>query len=320
MDRKRRRLKTAASRKPRQIGKNRQDGDKLLRVMTVKRELQRLIDAVRTKNRALRQNADEMQSSIELQTKPFVVPLQKAVFEGIKGAMPAPIVKRERKESVKTETSDGQNEGDDLNKTMETATQTEKVTSLPEKYLRRLADPAYKDKLDLTYGVRPDGSGGTVIGNSKIAFSKNIIHVRSKTYKVTRGLMELLFMKVPNRIEVTQNDLSAYKNILQLTNGHLQMYSSDKSINSNRGKKYTSVISPLFSSVPQQTAVNTSSTSTDVFTGSGVRGEFTSYNGNVNTLVNRLRLLVLSQSAGHTAHKNEISQIIDALRENGIIA
>jgi hypothetical protein len=38
-----------------------------------------------------------------------------------------------------------------------------------------------------------------------------------------------------------------------------------------------------------------------------------------NELVNRLRLLVASQSAGHTGHSNEIVSVIEELREANII-
>lgn len=39
-----------------------------------------------------------------------------------------------------------------------------------------------------------------------------------------------------------------------------------------------------------------------------------------NELVNRLRLLVASTSAGHTSHNNEITAIIEELKESNIIA
>lgn len=38
-----------------------------------------------------------------------------------------------------------------------------------------------------------------------------------------------------------------------------------------------------------------------------------------NELVDRLRLLIASQSAGHTGHNNEIISIIEELREANII-
>jgi hypothetical protein len=38
-----------------------------------------------------------------------------------------------------------------------------------------------------------------------------------------------------------------------------------------------------------------------------------------NELVERLRLLVASQTAGHSDHNNEIVSIVEKLRESGII-
>lgn len=45
-----------------------------------------------------------------------------------------------------------------------------------------------------------------------------------------------------------------------------------------------------------------------------------SYWNDPNELVDRLRLLISSKSAGHTGHNNEIISIIEELREANIIA
>lgn len=286
-----------------------QAGDKLSRAVTIKQELQQLINTVRNKYKDLRRSDDEMRSSMEVKARPFVEPLQKAVVDSIRSAMPTPIrtIKKEKIEKIAAENEDES----ELERTIDTSTQTETKTSLPEKYLNRLTDSQYKDRLDFTYGVRPDGTGGTVIGNSKVSFSSSKIYVKDNAFSATRGLLELLFMKVPNRLYFNQNDLLKYKEILLLTNAHRQSYSDEKSVNSNRGKKYTAVISPLF--FPKSTA---STETTDLVTGKGI----TLYNDNANTLVNRLRLLVMSRSAGHTGHDLEITQIIEALRSNKIVA
>lgn len=296
--------------------------NRISRAVAVKEELQKLITAVRGKFRQLRQSADDVRDSMEIGAKPFVEPLQKAVMESLKTFIPikGELIERNipKPEPVATIKKDKEEERCDLNKTVDTPTQTDKSTNLPRKYLNRIGDPSYKDKLDFTYGVYPDGSGGTLIGDSKISFTRSSVLVKGKSFKVTPGLLELLFMKVPNRLILTKKDLSTYKDILLLTNAHLQSYSSDKQINANRGKKYTTVISTLFMARPE---TPTSPAESDPFKGSGVhvQKQFTFYNANVNTLVNRLRLLVMSQSAGHTGHNLEVSQIITALRENRII-
>src|SRR5436190_18488508 len=145
-----------------------------------------------------------------------------------------------------------------------------------------------------------------LIGDSKISFSNTHVYVQARTYRVTPGLMELLFMQVPKKTSVEADDLKVYKEILLLTNAHRQAYSAEKPINSNRGKKYVNVISVLFKQEPQSS-------------GSGLIDHMVSFD-NINKVVDRLRILVLSKSAGHSAHDGEIQYLTDMLRQNGVIA
>jgi hypothetical protein len=304
---------------------NTQDG-KLSHAVAVKEELQRLVGAVRNKYRQLRRTADEARDSMKIGARPFVEPLQKAVAESLKNFVSPISIKKEEKETIipKTEQADIDENVNktktEIKKTLDTSTQTEK-TSSAKKYLDRIGDSTFQDKLDFVYGVRPDGQGGTLIGNSSIKFTRTHVLVNEKSFKISPGLLELLFMKVPNRLLVTPKDLSRYKEILELTNAHLKGYSSEKQINSNRGKKYKSVISALFLSRPPESTEPSIGEDLDVFKGSGIHAntQFTAYNTNVNTLVNRLRLLIMSRSAGHTGHDKEISQILNILRKNRII-
>lgn len=288
----------------------RSPGDKLTRAVTVKRELQKLINAVREKFKLLRQNEAEMRDSAEVGARRFVEPLQRAVKDSIRSFVP---IKTEVKTEMKPAANEEGGEEDVMDKRIDTSTQTEKV-SLTQKYIDRLSEPLYKDKLDFVYGVRPDGHGGMFIGDSRVNFTDSTVSVKNKTFNVTRGLLELMFMKTPNRLLFSHSDLQTYKEILLLTNAHLHSYSAEKTINSNRGKKYTSVISPMFYTKTRPSTTPTRPTGTEnIVLGSGV------YNDNVNTLVNRLRLLVMSRSAGHTGHDIEISSIINTLRVNNII-
>ena len=286
------------------------EGDKLSRNVSVRQELQKLVNAVRSKFKLLRQSADRMQTSAEIGAKPLIKPLQEAVTESIKVFAPLAIKKEIKTEEEKEEQRIKEEEQKKVS--ADATTQTQK-TDLASKYIERLSDPAYKDKLDFIYGVRADGTGGLMIGDSKVTFSKSKLQIKNNTFDITQGLLELLFMKVPNKTLYNRNDLQQYKRILVITNAHLQSYSVEKRVNSNVGKKYTTVISPLF--YPKTTLETPTSPTSS---GSGIR--FTSYNDNVNMLVNRLRLLVLSSSAGHTGHDAEISRIINVLRDNRIVA
>lgn len=157
---------------------------------------------------------------------------------------------------------------------------------------------------DTTYGLRRDGTK-FFIGNKEVQIANDDIIIDDKVYSGTRGLWELLTLKRPS--EYTSSDLEQYKEILEITSGHLKGYKPDGNIMSNAYYKYTQIIKPLFKT-----------------TGQGLR-EVTGnkidyvYWDNPNELIDRLRLLWLSKQAGNTGVDNEIDSIIEELREHGII-
>ena len=263
----------------------------------IKEQLVEITNVVRQKYKDLMRNADSMERLYEASAKSLIAPLQKTLVESVQKAAEVNIKQESPIKKEETDEDYGKHPVDML----DASTQTE---SLAEQYLRNLSKTKYRIHMDQTYGVRADGSGGAVIGDSKIVFSKNnYIYVQSKKYRSTPGLLELLFMAVPNKELVQVGDLNAYKEILIMTNAHKQTYSSDMPINRNKSKKYTTTISVLF-------PVHTDSV------GSGMSQDYT---GNVNLLVNRLRILILSQQAGHTGHREEIASIVNLLREYGVI-
>lgn len=284
-----------------------------------------MTSAVRKKYKDLMRSTDDMTRYFKEKAKPIVLPLQKTVQEALQNVPPPFSVKKEIKKEAKKEIAkeeeeeiDGENE--DLNKTMDTSTQTdESIIPIVRAYLNKLSDPKERIQLDSTYGVRADGRGGTVIGNSKIAFEKFQVIVRNRKYKTTIGLLELLFKQKPNKDLLDVDDLNAYKEILMLTNAHRQMYSAEKPVNRNKGKKYLYVISVLFPTrqkTEEKVQEEEEGDNEAVAEGSLGKGmaQF-----NVNKLVNRLRLLIMSQKAGHTAHNEEIDHIVNSLRLNRII-
>lgn len=80
----------------------------------------------------------------------------------------------------------------------------------------------------------------------KIAFENLQVIVWNLKYKSTIGLFKLLFKQKPNKDFLDVADLNAYKEILMLTNSHRQMYTAEKPVNRNKGKKHLSIISVLF--------------------------------------------------------------------------
>lgn len=298
--------------------------ERLTKEREIKEELVRLTKVVRGKYRDLRRDTEDVERYLEASAKPLVTPLKKTVVEGIRESMPLPIVEikkekingRKRKRKFKEEEDeDGETS---LNKTVDVSVQTD--VELTEQYLKRLTLPSYRAQLDTSYGLRVDGKGGLVIGDSPIILTKSKVMVKDEKFNVTPGLMELLMMKAPDMELVTNDDYYAYKSILTLTNAHRQMYSAEKPINATKALKYTKIIAKLF---PPAYGLRKTPTSpagatekTHLLSGSGMSGK---NNTNANAMVNRLRLLTLSKAAGHTAHSEEIDNIIELLHLHKII-
>lgn len=342
------------------VTNNSEYGSKLLREQLVKEELVKLTDAVRKKYKSLILENQSIDRYFESFTKPIVVPIEKAVNTIIKRqskeaaqVMENPIKqeqsvkKEEDKEENKFQTkkvgrnklassassiTDDDEDDDTLNRTLDRSTQTETPESLTQTYLYKLNDPSVRNSLDSTYGVKYDGRGGTTIGSEKISFTKTHVILNERAFKATRGLLELLFMKAPNNTVVTNDDLKSYKQILLESKAYRQMYSLEKPINANRGQKYVNVISVLFPSTSRATragstsdtadAADNGSSSSKTQQGRGLVGRKNPlpYTNNLNSLVNRLRVLWLSTNAGHTGHADEISYITDTLRDYRVIA
>lgn len=161
---------------------------------------------------------------------------------------------------------------------------------------------------DPQYGIRR-ARGILKIGNFAVQLDEKTLTIGSKTVKHTDGLLNLLFYKIPEGY--TKSDLRNYKQILLLTNAHKKRFNVKSPIRtSKKSYKYKAIIKPLF------------------HIGSGLQTEYMIANSNLvdysywddpNELVDRLRLLVSSTSAGHTGHNNEIISIIEELREARII-
>jgi hypothetical protein len=184
-----------------------------------------------------------------------------------------------------------------------------------ENYFHKvLTDP--NREIDHTYGVSMDPElNYWKLGDSVIDLDEGAIIVKNKRFLYTPGFFELIFMKAPNNDLITNEDVKRYKEILELTSAHRKR---DGSVKTNKGHKYTTIISNLF---PPRTGSVSSKR------GKGIhfmdllgdaKIDYRHWN-DVNELVDRLRLLVMSKRAGHTGHNNEITAIVEELREAGVI-
>lgn len=159
--------------------------------------------------------------------------------------------------------------------------------------LRKLEED-HKDKV---YGPKKYSNGDIKLGREEVEFKNNSIIIKDVSYQLTPGLCELLFSRYP--MQYSDKDLNTYKEILIQTSAHLTL---DGTKIKKGGTKYTQIISKLFSS------------------GTGVKLQTHNlvYWNDPNELVDRLRLLVASQSAGNTGVSNEILSIFEELYEAGI--
>jgi hypothetical protein len=86
-----------------------------------------------------------------------------------------------------------------------------------------------------------------MIGDSAVTVdSRSDITIHNKTFRGTKGLWELLTCKKMDEALVSTTDLKRYKNILEMTNAHLEGYEPGGDIQISRGQKFVNVISKLF--------------------------------------------------------------------------
>lgn len=171
-------------------------------------------------------------------------------------------------------------------------------------------------KIDNVYGIRIDNNKW-MIGDKEIDIDENDLIINGVRYTGTRGIYELLFMRIPD--DYTDEDLLKYRDILLATNAHRVDYLPKGKIKSNKSIKYKKIISTLFPPRAPRSYMD--------WSGSGiVMKEYKKdkpayiYWNDPNELCERLKLLIASQSAGNTGNNNEIISIFEELQEAGIIA
>lgn len=194
---------------------------------------------------------------------------------------------------------------------------------LPRTYLDFLIKDT-KNEADTVYGIRFDPQTEKwYMGNKEVTINEKNFYVDSKPFIGTPGLYELLFKKHP--LGFTEKDLQEYKEMLKWTNAHKRNFDPDKQLAGNKGEKYLKIIKPLFTSnirplltfnpIRKKTGGTIINTVKEV---NQKPVEYVYWN-KPSELIERLKLLWASREAGHTGHLNEITSIIEELKEEGII-
>lgn len=167
------------------------------------------------------------------------------------------------------------------------------------------------NQIDKVYGFNIDESGNWLYANNKLKFNDdNSCQLGSIKWNMTPGLFQLLFHSKP--LHYTKEDLKSYKEILMTTNAHKRNFQAETQIKGSKSFKYQHIIKPLFDKI--------STVGSGLLLKSVVNSKPNYiYWDDPNELVDRLRLLLSSESAGHNNHKNEIISIIEELREANII-
>lgn len=177
---------------------------------------------------------------------------------------------------------------------------------LPRSYIRAMLADENHD-FDYKYGVRHNPKTEKFyIGNSQLHIDGSDIVIKNKRYKGTRGLYELLFKRHPTFFTV--QDEKAYKDIVLNTNAHRRYYRPTTQIDGSKSFKYKKIISKFTSRSGDGMCMEVTDNPIDYV-----------HWDDPNELVDRLRLLLASTQAGHSGHNNEITSIIEELREANII-
>jgi len=171
-----------------------------------------------------------------------------------------------------------------------------------ENYQRGIENWFQSPDIDRTFGPKKLANGDITLGDKEVKFTQRIIIIDESSYPTTSGIIQLLFLKNPTIY--TDNDLKVYKSILIQTSAHLT--ASGSKIRNTKCKKYKNIISKLFPTGGGELSMK-------------VQRNNLVYWDDPNELVDRLRLLLASKSAGNTGVSNEIISIFEELREAGLI-
>lgn len=225
---------------------------------------------------------------------------------------------------------------DDSSTTMKSALSSdEDSSSLQQPPLPTPPPPILMDYIQHVYEQKKIPFGvylntrGLYMGDSPIHFFENKLSVKDAFFPLTKGLMELIFKKEPIKSLLTTEDVDNYLKILTMTHAYRRGFQEEGQVQAHSNVKYRTFIKKyllenkiikggcLLSG--NATVKGTKNNKRDITMKRFYPNTDYIYWDNPNELVNRLRLLFASQSAGNTSHTNEINSIIEELKEAGII-
>ena len=180
-------------------------------------------------------------------------------------------------------------------------------------FLRRYFEQP-KD-VDTVFGLKHNFETSQLeIGDKTVKIFENDVVVAGKQYPGRRQLWNLLLFKDLQDSTHSPDVLASYANILKDSNAIYQ--NNDPRTGkpkSSRSQKYTTVIRPIWEDLKSEKLgkglIKTVKTS----------GVDYKYYTDANQLVDRLRLLYASTTAGADAHGNEILEIMTELENRGIV-
>ncbi|CAB0039402.1 unnamed protein product [Trichogramma brassicae] len=312
-------------------------------------ELIKSREAIRRKALMLKRGRDETERTVTETFKPIIKPLnrlvtlkeEKSPHVNKKKKLEQQTVKPDQNLKVEDSNDESQNDqtlkvkdpektliSDDDEHTLMTEDEEELITEDEDEdqrishYFKLVKDAS--DDLDKRYGVYMKNDK-FYFGKSPISFMGTRVYFGNIKHDVSTGLLELLFKRIPNTDRITENDRSTYKEILEFTNAHRKGFADDGELRRYNSKKFDNIIEPLFKSGKGLSASCKVSKygrgllpRYKVAKGHDSWKDFVYWN-DPNELVDRLRLLVAERSAGNNAHDNEITSIIEELREDGYI-
>lgn len=311
--------------------------------MNIKEQVIKSVDTIKNKIKMIQNEEDESNLKFKKVFKPIIKPLET-------------LIKVKSSKYPDGGTSNSMEESgmnDELNSSMEYDDFKDLFNVHSYKDTERSSDDEYKsplktnndtlislkkedlmdiyDGINIPFGIRSENKK-LMMGNSEVSLSQSknatsgksyVMTLNDMKYNLTPGLTELLIRNKPDLKVVTDKDKMIYKDMLDITNAHKRDYNPSGQIKGDKGIKYCKIIKPLFSQ-------NTHLTKPQNNLSSKIGGNLPilkKYNKNTdyiywddpNELIERLKLLIASKSAGNSNHDNEIISIIEELQEAGII-
>ena len=119
-----------------------------------------------------------------------------------------------------------------------------KFAKLVKKYETKLNGNSRRH-LDNTYGVYKRGNL-LMIGNSPIKFEGDFVQIKEWNYRLSAGLLQSLFKKLPDESVINKNDLNNYRTIMEISSAHKKHYCMNEPIRKLKSKKFYNFIAPMF--------------------------------------------------------------------------